>query len=1245
MYERYIVDKNSVDQSWWPILENYKQPSQIGDALRGQAAPDSRVTDPTPTTSITIIPDATTPAPAQAPAPAPAPAPTPVQPAPPTGSTPVARTTSVEAKPAPIPAEAPTAPISKTDAAEPSPDANVVATLKGASKALASNMDASLTVPTATSVRTIPAKLMIDNRIVINNHLKRARGGKVSFTHLIAWAIVQTLKEFPSQNVFYDEPDGKPSVVTPAHINLGIAIDIPKPDGTRSLVVPGIKRCESMTFAEFLTSYEDVVARGRSNKLTGADYAGNTISLTNPGGIGTEHSVPRLMRGAGTIVGAGALEYPAEFQGASPKTLSELGIGKTITLTSTYDHRVIQGAGSGEFLKKIHERLIGQHSFYESIFAALRIPYDPIHWAADISVDLADNVSKTSRVQELINAFRVRGHLMADVDPLEYRQRSHPDLDISSHGLTFWDLDREFVTGGFGGKRAALLREILGILRDSYCRTIGIEYMHIQDPDQRRWIQDHVEKPYTKPGHDEQMRILGKLNEAEAFETFLQTKYVGQKRFSLEGGESTIALLDSVIQKAAEADLDEVAIGMAHRGRLSVLTNIAGKTYGQIFREFEGTQDPKTVQGSGDVKYHLGTEGTFTAADGKQIPVYLAANPSHLEAVDGVLEGIVRAKQDRGPIGAFKTLPIMVHGDAAMAGQGIVVEILQMSQLRAYRTGGTVHININNQVGFTTPPGEGRSSVYSTDVAKTIQAPIFHVNGDDPEAVARVASLAFAYRQEFKRDVVIDLVCYRRRGHNEGDDPSMTQPLMYSLIEAKRSVRTLYTEALVGRGDITEEEYEGAHRDFQDRLERAFGETHAAQTGSIKIITDDANAVADLERPDAQQDDTVGEPATTGVDVSVVELIGDAHNNPPAGFTVHNKLQAMLKKRFDMSRQGSVDWGFGELLALGSLLLEGTPVRMAGQDTRRGTFVQRHAVLHDRVNGQEWLPLHNLSETQARLWIYDSLLSEYAALGFEYGYSVERPDALVLWEAQFGDFANGAQTVIDEFISSAEQKWGQRSSVVMLLPHGYEGQGPDHSSARIERYLQLCAEDNMTVARPSTPASYFHLLRRQAYARPRRPLIVFTPKAMLRLRGATSDVADFTEGKFLPVIDDNRIADKSSVKRVLLTAGKIYYDIIAELDKRESSDVAVVRMEQFYPLPVTEMNSILAQYPNADLVWTQDEPENQGAWPFMCLELAKRLQGRTIAVASRPSSASPATGSNKRSAQEQIDLISRALNI
>ena len=1218
LYEQFAVDKYAVDPSWWPILEKYRQATTAAEPETATPA----VTEPEAATPTVAAPETATP-PAAVPS---------------TGSQPVARTTSIAPQPAPIPAQAPapttgavTLPVDADGDAELD---DIVTPLKGMANTLASNMDASLSMPTATIVRTIPAKLLIDNRIVINNHLKRARGGKVSFTHLIAWAMVRALREFPSQNVFYDEIDGKPVVVTPAHINLGIAIDLPKPDGTRSLMVPGIKKSGSMGFGDFIAAYEDVVKRARDNKLTAADFHGNTISLTNPGGIGTVHSVPRLMRGQGAIIGAGALEYPAEFQGMSQSTLADLGIGKTITLTSTYDHRVIQGAGSGEFLKKVHELLIGERRFYEDIFADLRIPYDPIHWAQDIHVDLADEINKTARVHELINTYRVRGHLMADVDPLEYRQRTHPDLDISSHGLTFWDLDREFVTGGFGGRRSMLLREVLGVLRDTYCRTVGIEFMHIQEPEQRKWFQERLEKPYQKPTHDEQMRILGKLNQAEAFETFLQTKYVGQKRFSLEGGESVIPLLDEILQGAADHGLDEVAIGMAHRGRLNVLANIAGKTYGQIFREFEGTQDPKSVQGSGDVKYHLGTKGHFTSANGQQLEVYLAANPSHLEAVNGVLEGIVRAKQDRKNDAAFSTLAVLVHGDAAMAGQGVVLETLQLSMLRGYRTGGTIHVVVNNQVGFTTPPGDGRTSIYSTDVAKTIQAPIFHVNGDDPEAVVRVAELAFAYRQQFKRDVVIDLVCYRRRGHNEGDDPSMTQPLMYNLIEAKRSVRTLYTEALVGRGDITEEEFEAAQRDFQDGLEVAFAETHAAQTGAIPIVT---------SSPATDHDDPSGEPESTGVDVARIQHIGDAHDNPPAGFTVHTKLHAMLKKRVDMSRTGQIDWGFGELLALGSLLMEGTPVRMAGQDSRRGTFVQRHAVLHDRINGQEWLPLANLSDSQARFWIYDSLLSEYAAMGFEYGYSVERPDALVLWEAQFGDFASGAQTIIDEFISSAEQKWNQRSSVVLLLPHGYEGQGPDHSSARIERFLQMAAEDNMTIARPSTPASYFHLLRRQAYARPRRPLIVFTPKAMLRLRGATSEVADFTSGRFEPVIDDAVVTDAGAVRRVLLHAGKIHYDLRGEVEKREVADIALVRVEQYYPLPETELRAVLGRYPNAEVVWVQDEPENQGAWPFLTLEAQKRGMP-AMRVISRHASASPATGSSKRSSQEHADIMDAALS-
>lgn len=1219
LWKQFQVDKNSVDRSWWPVLEQY---GGAAGADQGQAPPPAQSPQaPAATAETAARPEAASAAPA------PATTPIPAAQAP-------ARTTNAAPRQAPIPADVkratPAAPSEQHEEHE-----DTVTPLRGMARTLSKNMDQSLTVPTATSVRTIPAKLLIDNRIVINSHLRRTRGGKVSFTHLIGWALIQTLKEFPSQNVAYAEVDGKPSIVAPAHIGLGIAIDMPKPDGTRSLLVPSIKRADTLDFNEYLSAYEDLVKRARAGKLEAGDFQGTTMSLTNPGGIGTVHSVPRLMQGQGCIIGAGALEYPAEFQGASQDVLTKLGISKTITLTSTYDHRVIQGAGSGEFLKMVHERLTGGHDFYEQVFAALRIPYKPIQWASDIHVDISGAVDKTARVQELINSFRVRGHLMADVDPLEYVQRTHPDLEIESHGLTFWDLDREFVTDGIGGERSMKLRDILGVLRDSYCRKIGVEYMHIQDPAQRLWLRDQLEVRYAKPSHDEQMRILEGLNEAEAFETFLQTKYVGQKRFSLEGGEGVIPLLDAMLIDAAEDGVDSVDIGMAHRGRLNVLSNIAGKTYGQIFREFEGAQTSKT--GSGDVKYHLGTSGVFTAPNGTQVPIHLAANPSHLETVNGVLEGIVRAKQDLKPIGSFTTLPIIIHGDAAMAGQGVVYETLQMSQLRGYRTGGTIHIIINNQVGFTTLPLDSRSAVYPSDVGKVVQAPIFHVNGDDPESIVRVAKLAYEFRQRFHIDVIIDLVCYRRRGHNEGDDASMTQPLMFDLIEAKRSARRLYTSALVGRGDITEEEYERAKQDFQSRLERAFMETHAAQTGSIPIIdTSGIGEVAEAGGPESA-------PIETAVDRSAIERIGDAFGNKPEGFTVHQKLQQLLNKRVEMSREGGIDWGFGELLALGSLLMEGTAVRFAGQDARRGTFAQRHAVFHDRKNGQEWIPLLNLSEDQARFWIYDSLLSEYAALAYEYGYSLQREDALVLWEAQFGDFANTAQAVIDEYIAAAEQKWGQQSSVVMLLPHGYEGQGPDHSSARIERYLQLCAEDNMIVARPSTPANYFHLLRRQAYARPRKPLIVFTPKQMLRLRGATSDVSEFTQGSFQPVIDDPTIEDRSGVERVLLVSGKIYYDLRAALEKHPDPRVAIVRVEQFYPIPAPQMGRVLAQYPGAELVWVQDEPENQGAWPFISLELSKHLANDRIRVVSRPASAAPSTGSAKIHAVEQEALISRAI--
>jgi len=1116
--------------------------------------------------------------------------------------------------------------------------------LRGPAARIVANMDASLEVPTATSVRAMPAKALIDNRIAINEHLRRNRGGKVSFTHMIGYAVVQALKVMPDMNNSFGDLDGKPAIVRPAHINFGLAIDLPKPDGSRSLVVPSIKAAEQLDFFGFWSAYEDIVRRARDNKLTVEDFAGTTISLTNPGGIGTTQSVPRLMKGQGTIVGVGAMEYPAEWQGASTETLNRQAISKIMTLTSTYDHRIIQGAASGDFLRIIHQLLLGENGFYDDIYASLRVPYEPIRWSQDVSTSHDDDLSKSVRVQQLIHSYRVRGHLLADTDPLEYRQRRHPDLQLSTHGLSIWDLDREFPTGGFGGKPMATLREIIGVLQDSYCRTVGLEYMHIQDPEERHWLQDKVEVPAERVSRDEQMRILRRLNAAEAFETFLQTKFVGQKRFSLEGGESTIAALDEVLVASAEADLDEVCIGMPHRGRLNVLANIAGKSYGQIFREFEGKQDPRSVQGSGDVKYHLGTEGEFVSEDGKRTKVYLAANPSHLEAVNPVLEGIVRAKQDRLDLHgeAFSVLPVLMHGDAAFAGQGVVLETLQLSQLRGYRTGGTIHLIVNNQVGFTTAPASSRSSVYSSDLARTIQAPIFHVNGDDPEAVVRVARLAFEFRQKFAKDVVIDLVCYRRRGHNEGDDPSMTQPLMYHLIEAKRSVRKLYTEALIGRGDITPDDAADAMRDYQSRLEQVFIETREATKQQSA-----GGQAAGLERPEAQEKDdrAPSRRVSTAISTELLHRLGDAWTNYPDGFNVHKKLAKMLEKRTEMTRSGGIDWAMGELLAFGALLTEQTPVRLAGQDSRRGTFTQRHAVLVDRETAEEWTPLLYLGN-QARFWVYDSLLSEFAAMGFEYGYSVERPDALVCWEAQFGDFANGAQSIIDEFISSSEQKWNQRSSVVLLLPHGYEGQGPDHSSARIERYLQLCAQNNMTVAQPSTPASHFHLLRRQAYARPRTPLIVFTPKQLLRLKAATSDVEDFTTGTFQPVLADKAAPPAEKVTRVLLASGRVVYDLEASRKERGDESTAIVRVEQFYPLPADEIAEAVKQYPNADLVWVQDEPRNQGGWPFMALNLpaalAERGETRPLSVASRPESAAPSTGSSKVHAVEQEQLMNEA---
>ncbi len=1223
MYHKFRDDPSSVDASWHEFLVDYhpdpvdrpaasESPSTPGNGRPATTAPAA----PAPAPAA-----ATQPAPARPPAPTPAPAPR-------------------ASAPAPVAAPA--------RSAAPAPaDGDEVQVLRGAAAAVVRNMSVSLEVPTATSVRAVPAKLLIDNRTVINNQLKRNRGGKISFTHLLGWALVQAVKKFPNMNRHFAEVDGKPNIVTPAHTNLGLAIDLQGKDGKRALVVAAIKRTEKMRFAEFVAAYEDIVRRARDGKLTAEDFAGVTISLTNPGTIGTVHSVPRLMAGQGAIIGVGAMEYPAEFQGASKERIAELGIGKLITLTSTYDHRIIQGAESGDFLRTVHEMLLSD-DFWDETFRELGVPYEPVRWRPDNPDSIVD---KNARVIELIAAYRNRGHLMADIDPLQLdnsRFRSHPDLDVLTHGLTLWDLEREFKVDGFAGAEYKKLRDVLSVLRDAYCRHVGVEYTHILEPEQQKWLQDRIELKHDKPTVAQQKYILSKLNAAEAFETFLQTKYVGQKRFSLEGAESVIPMMDAAIDQCAEHGLDEVVIGMPHRGRLNVLANIVGKPYSQIFSEFEGNLNLSQAHGSGDVKYHLGATGVYIQMFGdNDIQVSLTANPSHLEAVDPVLEGLVRAKQDlldRGDTDeGYSVVPMMLHGDAAFAGQGVVAETLNLALLPGYRVGGTIHLIVNNQIGFTTSPECSKSSEYCTDVAKMIGAPIFHVNGDDPEACEWVARLAVDFRQQFKKDVIVDMLCYRRRGHNEGDDPSMTNPAMYDVIDTKRGVRKSYTEALIGRGDISMKEAEDALRDYQGQLERVFNEVRDLEKQSVQPSAS------------VESDQMIPTKVATAVDKALLARIGDAHLAMPEAFTVHSRVRPVLEKRREMAYEGKIDWAFAELLALGTLVSDGKLVRLSGQDTRRGTFSQRHSVIIDRDTGQEFTPLQLLTTdadgnpTGGKFLVYDSPLSEYAAVGFEYGYTVGNPDALVMWEAQFGDFVNGAQSIIDEFISSGEAKWGQLSNVVLLLPHGHEGQGPDHTSGRIERFLQLWAEGSMTIALPSTPANYFHLLRRHALDGVQRPLIVFTPKSMLRNKAVVSDIKEFTEFGFRSVLEEptyaDGIGDRSAVQRILLTSGKIYYELVARKAKENRDDVAIVRIEQLAPVPKRRLEETLDRYPAAtEFFWVQEEPANQGAWPRFGLELPELMPERLSGVKriSRRAMSAPSSGSSKVHAVEQQEILDLA---
>ena len=1131
-----------------------------------------------------------------------------------------------------------------------------VKTITGASKKIVENMETSLTVPTATSVRSMPVKVLIENRTIINENLQAAGRGKVSFTHLIAWAIVKAIKTYPQLNVGYGLVDGKPSRLEHEHTNLGIAIDIEKKDGSRNLLVPNIKGADKLNFAEFFASYNETVKKSRDGKLTIEDFQGTTISLTNPGTLGTISSNPRLMSGQSAIIATGAIDYPAEYQAMTPAALSQIGISRVITLTSTYDHRVIQGAESGLFLAKINEFILGQHGFYTEIFADLEINYPPLRWALDFNPSLFGGnqtnelAEKQANVLQLINAYRIRGHLLADIDPLNMTSHHAAELDLENFGLTIWDLDREFITGGLHGEKMATLRRILEILRKAYAGKVGIEYRHIQSKQEKDWIRNQVREQFvdvTPLPVTTKKELLQKLIEAEQFEQFLQKKYLGQKRFSLEGTETMIPMLDQLVENASLQGVDEIYLGMAHRGRLNVLSNIVDYSMAErIFTIFEGTSHPSFPADEGDVKYHQGAIGTRQTKAGKDIRIQLSCNPSHLEFVNPVVEGMARARQDELRNGRQKTreevidqvLPVLLHGDAAFAGQGTVMETLQLANLTGYRTGGTIHLVVNNQIGFTTSPEMSRSSIYSTDAAQITQTPIFHINGDDPEAAYRVVKIALDYRQEFNKDVVLDLVGFRRLGHNEGDEPSYTQPLMYAKVKAHPGVRYLYAQQLIRENVISDadlnrmtEAVVAKYEEFLARAKRIAVEKPKRAKLPASIVEEDGSKV--LETP---------------ISSETLKVVSEKISLVPENFHVNPKMVGQLAKRAKMGTgEAPMDWGYAEAIAFGSLVLDGFPVRLSGQDSGRGTFSHRHASMYDTLTGNRWSPLTELRSADnpaARFYVFDSSLSEQGVLGFEYGYSVISQNDLVMWEAQFGDFSNGAQVIIDQYIAASEDKWQQKCRLVLLLPHGYEGQGPEHSSARLERYLQLCAENNLQVCYPTTPAQYFHLLRRQVKQEIVRPLIVMTPKSLLRLPAASSTVEELTSGGFQPVVDDLKVKDKSKVKRLVLCSGKIFYDL--ETGRADANDdrVAIIRLEQFYPFPKAKLQEVFAAYPNAaQIFWTQEEPKNMGGWTFL-ENLLKEISGeKTLRYVGRDASASPATGSYAIHNLEQEKIVSDSL--
>ncbi|MDR9409707.1 MAG: multifunctional oxoglutarate decarboxylase/oxoglutarate dehydrogenase thiamine pyrophosphate-binding subunit/dihydrolipoyllysine-residue succinyltransferase subunit [Balneolaceae bacterium] len=1131
------------------------------------------------------------------------------------------------------------------------PEGAEVEKIKGVASKIVENMDESVYVPTATSLRVLPVKMMTEDRKIINSHLLKTSNRKASFTHLIAWAVIQALKEFPNINSYYANKNGDHYRIKPGQVNLGIAVDLESKDGSRNLVVPNIKNVDEMNFSEFLDAYSELIEKARSGNLEISDFDNTTISVTNPGTIGTVSSVPRLMKGQGAIIATGAINYPAEFQSMAQDVLNQLGVSKVMTMTCTYDHRVIQGAESGMFLQHVHNLLNGKEDFYEKIFSDLDIPYEPFPYGEDKyggQLGGRGNTLEQDRraiaVWRLINLYRLRGHVLADLDPLGTEPGQGPELDLEYYGLTLWDLDREFFCDGLGGKKTAKLRDIIQLLRETYCGKIGAEYMHLLDLEERKWLRETMESTTNTPDltKDDKEDILHKLNQAMAFEQFLHKKYVGHKRFSLEGAETLIPMMHFLMEHGVKNDVKKFFLGMAHRGRLNILVNIMNKPYRKVFADFEGNVDPDTIQGSGDVKYHLGSKGSYKINDEESIELELMPNPSHLEAVNPIVEGAARASQDHydDDEARKKIVPILMHGDAAFAGQGVVAETLNMSQLRAYETGGTIHFIINNQIGFTTLPKDARSTEYASDLAKMILAPIFHVNGDDPEAAVHAINLAMDYRQKFGKDVVIDLICYRKHGHNEGDEPAFTQPGLYKEIENHPTVRDIYVKELLRKGEFTEEETQAIFDEFDELLQQAFED---AKSSPSLEVTDKM-----LKRSEKEQNERDEFPDTT-YEIEELKDIAVQLNTVPKDFDANPKLLRQLAKRAEAAQNNDkkIDWGFAEALAFGSLLKSGRTVRLVGQDAERGTFSHRHAVLHGTQTAQRFTPLNHLSDDQGDFYPFNSLLSEFAALGFEFGYSSAIPEALVIWEAQFGDFVNGAQVIIDQFISASEEKWGQKSALVMTLPHGYEGQGPEHSSARLERFLQLCAEDNMQVANLTTPTQYFHILRKQTLQEKKKPLIIMSPKSLLRHPMAVCTVEELANGAFQPFLADPEIEDKESIDRLIICSGKVYYDLYKAREESEKNNIAIGRIEQFYPFPDEDIENFLQEYKHVkEVIWCQEEPKNMGAWNFLFPRLQALLQdGQTIRYAGRQAAASTAAGQKKIHDAEQERLVSEALRL